>query len=134
MKYFICNSNGFKKMYQVMSEGSKYNPTCKRCIVAPMNHDADGNLVAHKITRIPLVFSKLKGFVTKISDEEIWDIMGLHNASFSERNKRMKDFTEHRNYFDDPNNAEYETWHESGDTVLSSKIWTPCDHIPSDLL
>ena len=133
-KYFICNSNGFKSMYQVVNEGSKVNSDCTRCVIVPMIHDANGELVAKpNATRLVVVFSKLKGVSPIVSDDDIWEVMGLLHASISEKNKRMKDFLEHRKYFDDPNNADVPTWHIAGENVMTHKIWTPCDHIPSDL-
>lgn len=120
--YFVFKNGEFSSLYEVTSNGSKVNTASTRHVCRQMDKAQDGEYVSNmKKTPKVLVYGKLRGFVTKVSDDEIWDVI---DKNLSE-SARQKDFKDLRAYFDEPNSSEVECWHESGATVVTKGIWIP---------
>lgn len=129
INYFVRNINGNRSLFHVVVNGSRYANT-SRCIVVEMQKVNGVWCDKPKAVRKSIVYGKLKGFSVPISDKEIWDVIDINLSA----RERQKDFDELRAYFDQPNSADVETWHESGETVATNKLWTPFFSIPNDIL
>ena len=122
-KFFKAVYDNFEKMYKVIKNGMETNKDSTTHIIQEMQL-VDGEWVENNNgTTKMLVFSPLKGFKLEITNEDIWEVMGLAKASKAERAKRQKEFNEHRAYFDKPNDADYCTWHEPKDRVGMNHRW-----------
>jgi len=126
-EYFTLQKGKYKGLFKV----TKTNEAS--CIVKEMHKVGDKYVVNPNGKITQLVFSPLKGNAIKVTDEEIWDIMGLGRASKAERNARMRDFLSHRSYFDTPNDADDSTWHEPSDRVGTMAIWRPYVDFPKNI-
>jgi hypothetical protein len=133
--YFVCSTTAmskksFKTLYKVIKTGSCYANT-SRTIVQEMVKGEDGNwALKPNGTPLPLVYGKLKGFASQVTDDEILACIDK-NLTTAEKER---DFAELRAYFNRDNASEVETWHKAGATVMSNQVWCPYSEIPTDLV
>jgi len=135
INFFLCRhiENNNRMLYKVVKSGSDTVKECTRQILKPMVKTKEGWVVKENAQPFPLVFSKLKGFSVKISNNEILECIHELNPNITD-NAVAEDFKELRAYFDTPNWSDVEVWHKCGDTVLSKLLWTPLYEIPSDMV
>jgi len=131
--YFVCSTTAmskksFKTLYKVIKTGSCYANT-SRTIVKEMVKGEDGWTLKPNATPLPLVYGKLKGFASQVTDDEILACIDK-NLTTAEKER---DFAELRAYFNRDNASEVETWHKAGATVMSNQVWCPYAEIPTDL-
>lgn len=116
--FFKCIQGQHTTFFKVVKVGMNTNNDSTAHIVVKL----DAN--KQETTQVSmLVYGPLKGNHFTVSDEEIWDVMGVHTEA--EKKARMKDFLAHRHYFDTPNDADESSWHNPNDRVGTTKIWVP---------
>ena len=129
--YFVCCTTAnkcFKTLYKVIKRGSVYSNTT-RTIVKEMVKDENGNWgLKPNATPLPLVYGKLKGFASQVTDDEILTCID-QNLTTAEKER---DFAELRAYFNRDNASEVESWHKAGATVMSNQVWIPYSEIPNE--
>ena len=123
--FFKAVYDTFEILYKVVKCGMDTNKDSTAHTIQRMKN-VNGTWVEDVKTPLKVVvFSPLKGVTINVTDEEIWEVMGLANASKAERAKNIKRFNEHRSYFDSANDADYCTWHEPNDRVGANHFWMP---------
>lgn len=116
--YFKCIQGKHTTFYKVVKVGMNTNSDSTAHIVVKLDSNKQ------ETTQVSmLVYGVLKGNHVKVSDAEIWDVMGVHTEA--EKKSRMKDFIAHRNYFDTPNDADECSWHTPNERMGTTKIWVP---------
>ena len=133
--YFLCeimprktsatlHTDVIRKLYKAtqMNDGGSYIIQEMKCV--------DGEWIVATDTKSQLVYSNLKGYSLEVEDEDIWSIMGCFTAASRQDKKNIAKFKAHRNYFDNPNNADNPTWHEPSETINTNRIWTPYVDVP----